>query len=75
MAAELAEHDDWQPRWRLALLQRRVGNYTASNATFTALLADFTGARDATLEPDLASQRPRRCLLREAEMRDDIASP
>jgi hypothetical protein len=43
MAAELAEHEDWQPRWRLALLQRRMGNYSASNATFAALLTDFTG--------------------------------
>jgi hypothetical protein len=56
LAAELAEHADWQPRWRRGLLQRRLENHTAANATFAALLADFTGEREAREEvPPLAN--------------------
>jgi hypothetical protein len=43
IAADLAGYDDWQPRWRLGLLQYRYGRYDESNRTLSDLMRVFTG--------------------------------
>eukprot|EP00976_Prorocentrum_cordatum_P103323 1193420-Prorocentrum_minimum.AAC.7 len=46
-AAEAAHWHDWQGRWRLGLLQQRMGRYKESNRTLVNLFDDFTGLEDA----------------------------
>ncbi|KAK9823197.1 hypothetical protein WJX72_001020 [[Myrmecia] bisecta] len=41
-AAALADCDDWQPRWRLGLLQQAAGDFSAGNATLVQLFSEFT---------------------------------
>ena len=42
-AADAADLPDWQPRWRLGLLQQRMGLFREGNATLAGLLGEFTG--------------------------------
>jgi len=47
IAVQLAHYNDWQPRWRLGLLQQRYGRFEDGNRTMAALMADFTGLEEA----------------------------
>ena len=47
LAVDAAVLHDWQPRWRLGLLQQRLGRFSDSNATMQALFRDFTGLKEA----------------------------
>ena len=46
LATYLAKDDDWQPRWRLGLLQQRLGDYNEGNRTMTHLMNEFEGIGD-----------------------------
>ena len=47
LAVDAASLHDWQPRWRLCLLQQRLEMFSESNATMQALFRDFTGLQEA----------------------------
>jgi len=47
LAVDAASLHDWQPRWRLSLLQQRLEMFSESNATMKALFRDFTGLQEA----------------------------
>ena len=42
-AAHLADAEDWQGRWRLALVQQRLGMVEEGNRTLSALVNEFEG--------------------------------
>uniref|UniRef100_A0A061SAT3 Glycosyl transferase n=1 Tax=Tetraselmis sp. GSL018 TaxID=582737 RepID=A0A061SAT3_9CHLO len=42
-AAERTSFEDWQPRWREALLLQRMGRYAEGNATMISLFRQFSG--------------------------------
>jgi len=42
-AADRASHDDWQPRWRAALLLQRMGRFAEGNSTMLEVFREFEG--------------------------------
>ena len=60
LAGLLSGPQDWQPRWRLGLVQQRLGLHDHGNATLSALHRDFDGI--AHLYRNLASLSEQRVL-------------
>ncbi|QDZ22339.1 LamGL domain-containing protein [Chloropicon primus] len=46
LADHLSGPDDWQPKWRLGLVQQRLGLYVAGNETLSGLAAKFEGVSE-----------------------------
>ena len=42
-AADRASHDDWQPRWRAALILQRMGRFAEGNSTMLEVFREFGG--------------------------------
>ena len=46
LSCYLSRPEDWQPRWRLGLIQQRLGMYEDGNRTLSQLIEEFDGIDD-----------------------------
>ena len=58
LAVHLSASRDWQPQWRLGLLQQRVGLFASGNKTLSDLLTKFDGIGEMYRDLGQLSEEP-----------------
>ena len=58
LAVHLSDTRDWQPQWRLGLLQQRVGLFASGNKTLSDLLTKFDGIGEMYRDLGHLSEEP-----------------